>query len=72
MTTAASAGRTVNETDDWLRAAFRAERAPARCRLPAPTVLEEPAGSRPPRAPAVRGSFLVMLAFATVALLIGL
>ncbi len=59
------------EVQGWLLAAFAAERAPARCRLPTPAVVEE----SPPRAsrtPEVRASFVVMLILSAGALLVHL
>jgi hypothetical protein len=57
--------------DGWLQQAFAAERAPAKCRLPAPRVTEvAPEGRRRQRAHAVRGSFVWMLALSATALLL--
>ena len=59
------------EVHGWLLAAFAAERAPARCRLPEPATI----AASPPRAtrvPAVRASFVIMLILSAGALLIHL
>jgi hypothetical protein len=69
MTTADGLDQADDELSGWLAQAFAAERAPARCRLPVPKVVE---AARPVRrsAPAARGSFVLMLALSAVALLL--
>jgi hypothetical protein len=67
-----TASRSGAEVDAWLHQAFMAARAPAPCRLPAPHVVTE---IEPRRAhatpPAVRTSFVLMLALSASMLLLG-
>ena len=68
-----TAGRSGAEVDAWLHQAFMAARAPAPCRLPAPQgVTEIDAPRRAHTAPpAVRTSFVLMLALSASMLLLG-
>lgn len=61
------------EVDAWLRQAFVAARAPAPCRLPTPHVVMESDAPRHMHTtpPAVRTSFVLMLALSATMLLLG-
>lgn len=71
MTSADGGCDCQDDVHDWLLAAFAAERAPARCRLPTPAVVEE-SPPRTSRIPEVRASFVVMLILSAGALLVHL
>lgn len=61
------------EVDAWLRQAFMAARAPTPCRLPAPQLVTEIEAPRraPATPPAVRASFVLMLALSASMLVLG-
>lgn len=70
MAAAQSIGGSEDEVNRWLREAFQAERAPARCRLPAPRLIEVAPPARRSRGRVARGSFVLMLALSASALLL--
>lgn len=64
-------GPMAGDVAAWLQQVFVAARTPTPCRLPAPRVTERAAPeARPQDRPAVRGSFVAMLALSASALLL--